>query len=242
LAAAGVAAGLAAGGCDKNGGKDAKATPTATAAPAGAVGVVDYDRVFQDLGWRDEVTKSLQGTETTLRMTLDSYGRDIARALDERRVAIARAANLNPRQVDDLHNNRDLDKLPLSPQQKEELFRSLSIAQQYGQNAQANAQRIMNDRQRQVSAKYRDSVKPAVRRVAETNGMSVMITASDAVVFYSSTVDMTNKVVDDLRAARPPHDLPDAPKLDPLLPRVQLNAPPAPPPPTTGPAAATQPR
>jgi Skp family chaperone for outer membrane proteins len=220
MALAGVIA-LAAG-CDKAGNKTA--TPPANG--SATVGVVDYDRVFKEMNWLNEIDKDLQATGAELKNAAQPWEDQITAAVNAEKAKIAAAAHLNDRQIDDLKNNRDLDKLPLSADQRIELNQSLYNANGYAQRVQAGANEIIQQRKLQVVNVYRDSLKPSVRRVAENNGLLMIVTPVDSVVYYSPTVDMTNKVIDDLRQAPPPHNLPEPPKLPQPKGPIQLTVPP----------------
>jgi Skp family chaperone for outer membrane proteins len=229
-----VAAALAlavAGGCDKKD-KDAavKDAKPAAGTAQGGVAVVDFDRVFKELGWSDEITQKMQGTETSNKMVLETFGRELGQLVNEKKYQIATEAKLTDKQRDDFFNGRDLDKLPLTQAQKEDLGRAANYANAYHQRAQQRGLQILQDRQAQLFRVYKDSTQPAVRRVADNASMTVVVTPASA-VYFNPTVDLTNKVIEDLRAAPPPHNTPDPPKLQ--VEQVQLNSPP---PPTTGPA------
>lgn len=194
--------------------------PPAAAAGAGAdgragsgVAVVDYDRVFKAMGWTTEIEKDLQSATDAVRGQLQEFSKEVGQAVNARKRAIAAEAGLDERQAADLTAGRDVERLPLTPAQRADLASTLQNASLVFQRGQALANQAVEQRRTQVFSTYRDSLKPAVRRVARANGASVVITAVDSVVYYDPDVDLTNKLIDELQAAPPPHSLPDVPKL-----------------------------
>ena len=233
VAAVGLSTALAlVAGCDK--GSTNKSNPP-PAAGAPTVGVVDYDRVFKDMQWVNEIDKDLTGTKSELKTALDAFGEQLTTAVNAEKAKIAKAGGLNDTEIANLNANKDLDKLKLSPELRIQLNQAMVNA--YGQNglaqqAQAKANQILEERRVRLLSTYRESLKPSVRRVAENNGLLMMVTPVDSVVFYAPSVDMTNKVIDDLRQAPPPHNLPEPEKFPMPKGPIQLTAVP-----TTAPTA-----
>lgn len=233
-----VAAALASGvglfgGCDKGGGKP----PPPPAAGAATVGVVDYDRVFKDMQWINEIDKDLTGTKSELQTALNAFGEELTKAVNLEKAKIAKAGGLTDTEITNLNANKDLDKLKLSPELKYQLSQTLGNAYGQGglaQQAQAKANQIFEERKAKLFGTYRDSLKPSVRRVAENNGLLMVVTQVDSVVYASPTVDMTNKVIDDLRQSPPPHTLPEPEKFPMPKGPIQLTNLP-----TTGPTTPT---
>jgi hypothetical protein len=59
---------------------------------------------------------------------------------------------------------------------------------------------------------YTDAAKPAVRRAAEAKGVSVVF-LSGAVFHSDASVDITDKVIDELQKSPPQRNFPQTPKI-----------------------------
>ncbi len=221
LAAVGVAGSAAAVGCDKGQGSPAApakdgVAPGGKASGAGT-GVVSFEQVFRDLGWYNNINRDLEAVQQDARLRLESFGRELNDVLAQKRQEIAAAQRLTPQQTEDLNNNRNLDKLPLTPEQQQELLRVLNSIPNLDQQARTAANRVLQERQNQLVATYRDAAKPSVRRVAEANGMTAVLPL-ETMAYYADTINLTNRVIDDLRQNPPVIKVPDAPKVN--LPRA----------------------
>jgi Skp family chaperone for outer membrane proteins len=206
-------------GCD--GAPDNK--PTTTPAPAHAeVGVVDFERVFKELGWVDEINSSLQKTKAEYAQKIQSFKGELDAALKTTRTRIADAAQLNKKQREDLENGRDLDKLPLTGRQWYEHEQSKVNIVQGLQGFAGRADQLLQIWQNQMVSVCRESMQPSVRRVSEAAGVSIVLNSAQ-VPYFGSTVNLTNKVIDDLRSAPPPRTLPDPPTLE--IPKIQIATP-----------------
>jgi len=220
-------------GCDK-GNTPGGTTPASGQAKAGGVGVVDYDRVFDSVQWKAELNRSLNATKEIYKVQLESFLRDVDNAVKDKKAQIARSARLTPQQIDDLNKNKDLDKLTtLSADQKQELFATLQNANYYVNQGNQYATAMFQRRQQELVTSYKQSLNPIIRRVAEANGMTMVVTPVDNVVYWKTDVDLTEKVVDEVQKSPPPHPVGEAQKL--TFPKFEsITAPPAP---TTAPAA-----
>ena len=224
-------------GCDKGGGPGgtpATGAPAGGQAKAGGVGLVDYDRVFDSVQWKAELNRSLNATKETYRVALESFLRDVDNAVKDKKAQIARnTPRLTAQQIDDLNKNKDLDKLPLSADQKQELFATLQNANYYVNQGNQYASTMFQRRQQELVTTYKQSLNPIIRRVAKANGITMVVTPVENVVYWDGDVDLTEKVVDEVQKSPPAHPVSDAQKL--TFPKFEsITAPPAP---TTGPAA-----
>lgn len=207
-------------GCDKNaggGGGAGGSTAKTGSAGGGGVAIVDLDKCFRQVGWTDQVSANITGVQQNLQMRLDSFAREIESALKDQRDSIAKAARLSTAQAEELRTNRDLDKLPLTKEQRDEWIRSQNNAAQYAQQAQQQANQLLQQRRQQVFNTYTESVKPIVRRVAAANGYTVVLTPPSA-FWYDGAVDITDKVTDEVQKDKPAHTLPEPPTFN--LPHV----------------------
>jgi Skp family chaperone for outer membrane proteins len=224
-------------GCDK---KDGTSNPT-SASNKQTVGIIDYDRVFTDVGWKGELDRSLQVTQQDYKIAFDAFVHDIDRAVSEKKKEIAVKARLTPAQTAQLERNEKLDELKLTPELQQQLFATLQNRSNYLNQANGYATNMLRQRRDQLIGIYKQALNPIIRRVSDANGMTVVLIPLDNIAYYSGTADISSKVVDEFQKSPPPHNVPDAPKLS--FPKVEsISAPPAP---TTAPAApalpATQP-
>lgn len=206
-------------GCDKDK-KDGALTPGTV-----AVGIVDYERVFTDIGWKATIQKDLDATKQNYKIAFDSFSNELSNAVKDKRSQIATAAKLTPKQIEDFANMKeagDLEKLNLTQAQKAEFVQAVNNANALQGQANQDAVNLLRYREQQLGQIHVDALKAPLRKVAESNGISVVL-ASGSVQYFSTGVDITNKVVDDLRAAAPVINIPAAQKLE--YKKVRLDAP-----------------
>jgi hypothetical protein len=224
-------------GCDK---KDGTANPT-SGSNKPTVGIIDYDRVFTDVGWKGELDRSLQVTQQDYKIAFDAFVHDVDRAVSEKKKEIAAKGKLTAAQAAQLDRNERLDELKLSPDLQQQLFTTLQNRNNYINQANGYASSMLRERRDQLVGIYKQALNPIIRRVSEANGMNVVFIPLENIAYYSASSDISSKVVDEFQKSPPPHNVPDARKLS--FPKVEsISAPPAP---TTAPAApalpATQP-
>jgi Skp family chaperone for outer membrane proteins len=223
-------------GCDKGGTGTGNPTPGNGGANKGAVGIIDYDRVFQDVGWKGELERSLSVTQQDYKVALESFIRDVQHAVSDKKKEIAVKGKLKPAEIAQLEKNEKLDQLPLNSDQKQELYTTLQNANYYVNQGNAYATGMLRQRRDQLISKYKEALNPAIRRVADANGITVVLIPLENVAYYNNTTnsaDISAKVVDEFQKSPPPHSVPDAQKL--VFPKFEsISAPPAP---TTAPAA-----
>src|SRR2546423_12077025 len=124
-------------GCDKGGSAAAPAAKSAS-----GVAVVDVEKVARAMRWNESIEKDLRSADAEFKAQLEARTRALAQAVQERKRQIAQAAQLKPEQIDALlaaKDVRELEKLPLAPQQKDEIVRATALANQEIQSAQVGA-------------------------------------------------------------------------------------------------------
>jgi Skp family chaperone for outer membrane proteins len=151
------------------------------ASAAGAVAVIDLDEIARRLGSDKQMAEAIAQRENALSKQLVELAQSYSAQIAEQKA-----------------------KLPASDQQ--EVGVTLASWEQQA-NASLNQvkQRAAADLQNhrmQMVQKFRDQIKPTARGVAQSRGLSVIVTKNDSVVFdYTSGVDITDAVVDELLAS-----------------------------------------
>ena len=225
-------------GCDSKGatGTNPQTAPAVVAAggAGSGVGVLDSRRVIEALQWDAEQKRDFESARSDVERELTAALTQLASLVAEKRKNLIAAGKLNTDQIDKL-NQMQLDTLPLSKEQKQEYQVIIQNAVQYEQQARQLAQRVLGERQQAVERMYTEAVRPAVRRAAQASGLPVVL-MKQTVFFNEASVELTDKVIDELQKAPPPKNFPPMPKLN--LPQVRLDEPPRiATQPATGPAA-----
>jgi len=172
------------------------------AAPAGGVAVLDLDKVATAMGWMEEIKTSIQDTSTELKGQLEEVHRGMLQSIDDVKKQIATEAKLTEEQVKVLTNakeQRELDGLPLSKEQRQKLVETVNKANASWQTALTNYQQALQGRRATLVQSYRDRIRPAARRVAAAHGMSVVMATSDSLIYFDPQSDITDEVVDELQ-------------------------------------------
>jgi Skp family chaperone for outer membrane proteins len=210
-----------AAGCDKKPDPAAPGTPAATAAPGHAgVGVLDSNRMITALGWATEQTKQKQAVVADVERELRSFRDALNKAVEDERKKINTDAKLSTENADKLNRGVDLDKLPITREQREEYITVVTKANSGNQQATEYASNAIRQWDGAVGQMYTEAAKPAVRRAAQTTGVQVVLLAG-AVFHYEPGVDITDKVIDELQKAPPQRNFPPTPVMN--YPAVTLN-------------------
>ncbi len=154
---------------------------------AGAVAVVDLDRVATDLGWIREMQANL--------MTLDQQLRtDLGRVRDLYDAQIqARQKELAPGGPE-----------KLTPAQRETLMQMVAAGRQELAQLQTSAQQQFATYRGDWVKQYREALGPIIRQAAAVRGVSVVLTKTDQVLFAdAANADITDLVVDAAREKPP---------------------------------------
>lgn len=147
----------------------------------GGVAVIDLDRVAQELGRDVEMANEIQQTGQQYKQKLET-------------VALQAA--------DKLKKVRDgLGEAPTEDQQKQFQLMTYNTNINF-KKLQQQVGAKLNQEQTQLVAKFRDDVKPYASDVAKHNGLPTVVTRNDSVVFsHEETVDITDQVIEQMRAA-----------------------------------------
>jgi len=148
--------------------------------PTGTVGVVDLDAVAQRLGSDKVIADSLARQTTSLKQELHQLAKSYHDQITQRQEAIAK-------------NPAENHKVSLASYQ-EQANAHLSKARQQVQSE------VVKFRA-QLIQRFRDEIRPTVRRIADERGLSIVVTKNDSVIYdYGSAVDLTEPVVQSLLA------------------------------------------
>ena len=220
VAALGLSLAVAAG-CDK-GKPDAAAPAAATVVPGQAhnVGVVDLQRMIATLGWGSEMAKQREAVAGDIGRELKSFQDALAKAVEDQRKKTIAAGKLNADQSEKLAKGVDLDKLPLTKELLTEYVTVVNRSLQANQEAVQVANNAINKWAQEVQQMYTESAKPAVRRASQASNVQVVLPAA-TVFHYDATVDVTDKVIDEMQKSPPPRNFPATPRMN--YPQVQLS-------------------
>lgn len=237
LVLAAALAGSLAGGCDKT---ETKAPDPNAAAPkpvagAGGVAVVDIDQVAKALKWDEAIASDLAVAEDNAKRHLQSRFGDLQKLIEDRKKDMATTSRLTQQQRDDLMANRNLDKLPLTGEQKNELAIILQGANQYVQFGQQRAQQFYGERRAALINAYRDAIKPTVSNLAAATNMHVFTYQDGQMLYVEPAAELTTKVIAELQKKPVSPNIP--PKKDFDIPKPELG----PTGPTTAPSVAPAP-
>ncbi len=176
------------------------------AAPAGSLAVLDLDKVATAMGWMEEMKTSIQATSTELKGQLEEVHRGMLQSIDDVKKRIATEAKLTDEQTKVLTNakdQRELDGLPLSKEQRQRLVEAADKANASWQTALNNYQQALQGRRANLVQSYRERIRPAARRVAAAHGMTVVLATSDSLIYFDPQTDITDEVVDELQKTLP---------------------------------------
>jgi flagellar motor protein MotB len=189
----------------------------------GSIAIVDLDKVAKAMGWTDDMTANLKDTDTAISGQLNAAIKPTLSAVDDRRTEIAKAANLSAAQITQLKaakNKQELEQLPLSAKQVDELMQAFANAYQVASQAQGALQQNLDRQKALIIKKYRETIAPAVRRVAIAEHKSVVIIPDANVMYYEAGADLSDKIIDDLQHS-------NAGKVElPPIPVLKIQAPP----------------
>jgi Skp family chaperone for outer membrane proteins len=152
-----------------------------TASGAAAVAVIDLDEIARRLGSDKQMADAINQRQSALRQKLV----ELAAAYNEQ---IAEQQKTLPA------DQADQAEVTLAAWQQQANDNLNQVRQQ--------AELDLRNHQAQLIQQFRDSVKPAARRIAQARGLTLIVTRNDSVVFdYTAAADITDEVVDELLAS-----------------------------------------
>jgi Skp family chaperone for outer membrane proteins len=174
LAAAACLATLGTMGCNRQ--------PPATVAKSPGVAVIDLDAIAHRLGSDKQIVDSISQKQSSLSQQLVELAKSYNQQIADRKKALEQE---QPKPSDvtlaawEQQANENLNKVKRQAAADLDKHRAALIQQ------------------------FRDQIKPAARKVAESRGLSVIVTKNDNVLYdFSASADITDAVVAELLAAR----------------------------------------
>ena len=221
-------------GCNK-GDKPADAPKPVT---GGVVGVVDYSKIFQGVGWSGKIEAALKVAQDDFTREFNGFRDELQRAVEAKKSQLAKDARINdPTLLAQLKEGKNLDKLPFTKDQLNELYGTMNNAGGYLQQAQQVANEYFQGRRNQIISAYRDALKPVVRRVGDAAGAQVVLELNPGIIFVTPSNDLTDKVIDEVQKSNVTASYPvETPKIN--FKNVDVSTPP---PAATQPTATTKP-
>ncbi|MDB5175047.1 MAG: hypothetical protein JWN51_3820 [Phycisphaerales bacterium] len=185
-------------GCNKD---DGSAASAAKAAPVNPVATVNLESIGKTMGWTDEISKTVRLDDVQIVAEIDARAKPVKDAFEDKKKEIAKAANISAEAVGGAKNKEDLVKLGLSPKQVDDFLQAFTIFQQGMQQLNNIHQQVIQQRQAVIAAAYyREALQPVIRRVATANNRTIVIALPNPAIYFSdASVDLTEKVVDDLQ-------------------------------------------
>jgi Skp family chaperone for outer membrane proteins len=221
---------IAGAGCNK---EDASSGTAKSSAAANPVATVNIETVFKTMGWGDEIDKIVKQSNTEILAEIEPRMKVLRDNVEAKKKDLAKAVGASVEAISGAKTRDDLEKLGLNNKQLEEYGLANAAAQQTAQQLNYTFQQQSMQRRQVVTAAYREALQTVIRRVATANNRSIVIAMpNQAILFSDATVDLTEKVQDDLQKNPPIKiSVPD-------MPPIQWTPPPAP---AGGPAPASQP-
>ena len=152
-------------------------------ANVGHVAIIDLDAVASRLGRDAEMANTIKQRENSLNQQLINVKNTFESQLGEKQKDFGE--ELSDEQTQQLAQMQQQANLQLN---------------QIAQKAQAN----LNQHRAQVINRFREETKAVARKVAAEQGLSIVVTKNDNVIFtYNSAVDITNDVADRMLVVPP---------------------------------------
>lgn len=172
---------------------------------SGGVAVVDINEIAQEMGWTDQLNTQLQDTGRELQTQFEQITKQAQAELEKAKQQVILEAKLNEEQVALLNqvvDLRDLEKLPLSQEQRNKLITTLNQVNQALQNARNQLQQALQQRQLQLIKSYQAQVQPFAEEVAREKGLDMVLLQSESILYVNAgQVDLTDEVLRRLRAS-----------------------------------------
>jgi Skp family chaperone for outer membrane proteins len=179
LAWAAVAAGLTvlgAGGCNRQSADGPAAT--------NGVAVIDLDAIAHRLGSDKQIVESIAQKQTALSQQLVELAKSYNQQIADRKKTLEEA-------------KPEESQVTLAAWQQQANDSLNKVKQQAAADLQKHRAQLVQQ--------FRDQIKPAARRVAESRGLSVIVTKNDSVLYdFSASADITDAVVAELLASQAP--------------------------------------
>ena len=163
------------GGCNQPAGVPSGGT-------VGAVAVIDLDAIAQRLGSDKQIADAITQRQTSLSQQLVDLAKSYNQQIAEQKKKLAETP-------------AEQEKVTLANWQQQ--------ANKNLNQVKHQAELDLQKHKAQLIAQFRDQIKPSARRVAQTRGLSVIVTKNDSVLYdFAPSADITDAVVADLLATR----------------------------------------
>ncbi len=163
------------GGCNRG-------STTTASGSVGAVAVIDLDAIAQRLGTDKQIAQSITNRQTSLSQQVVDLAKSYNQQIADQKKKLAEAP-------------ADQGDVTLATWQKQASASLNKVKQQ--------AEFDLQKHRAQLIAQFRDEIKPSARRVAQSRGLSVIVTKNDSVLYdFAPAADITDAVIADLLANR----------------------------------------
>lgn len=158
------------------------ALASATNAQQGGVAVLDIDKVAKTMGIEDNVKNSLKEIEENLNNQLRTIQNELQARFDNLR------SQVGPE--------------PTQEQAQELAKINGQLTQQLTQS-RTQAQSQLNAKQFELVSEFREKVKPVALEIAESKGLSIVVTPDQSLFAFSDNVDITEAVTAEMKKVMP---------------------------------------
>jgi Skp family chaperone for outer membrane proteins len=169
----------------------------------GTVAVIDLDKVANTLGWIAQMNANLQAADADLKKQMEQVVQAGVKEIEDAKKKVVKDANLTAEQektLNSIQDLRELEKLPFTKDQREQLVTTLQKANNSLLVARNSYQQLMQGRRNELIVAFRTKIQPVARRVAAAHGMTVVLTTADSVLYFDpQTTDITTEVIDEMQ-------------------------------------------
>lgn len=159
-----------------------RTTGSTPSSAVGAVAVIDLDAIAQRLGTDKQIAQSITNRQTSLSQQVVDLAKSYNQQIADQKKKLAEAP-------------ADQGDVTLANWQKQASASLNKVKQQ--------AELDLQKHRAQLIAQFRDEIKPSARRVAQSRGLSVIVTKNDSVLYdFAPAADITDAVISDLLAHR----------------------------------------
>jgi Skp family chaperone for outer membrane proteins len=150
---------------------------------AGAVAVIDLDAIAHRLGSDKQIADAIAKRQSSLSQHLVEVAKSYSQQIEERKKSLATAP--------------DESEVTLATWQQQASENLTKVKQQ--------AQQDLQKHRAELVAQFRDGIRPVARRVAQSRGLSVIVTKNDSVLYdFAPSADITEAVLVELQSERAP--------------------------------------
>ncbi|CAK9037521.1 Outer membrane protein (OmpH-like) [Durusdinium trenchii] len=156
--------------------------PTATTTDSSAgIAIIDLDEVARQLGSDKQIVNSIKQRQAALNGKLVELAQNYTTEF-----------------------NKQKEVIEAQPESNEGAVQLASYEKQVNQRfntAKAQARQNLTQHRSKLIQQFRDAVRPAARKVADDRGLSIIVTKHDNFYDYDAECDITQEVVEVLRAS-----------------------------------------